>query len=127
LARLYKCWYKNCPYNGKVKDEDALKVGKRRYHNECFDNLNNLKKIRELYYDHIDKTVIFNQLNKVIDNIINQKRISTDYLLYAIEYAIEEGIEVKYPASLFYLINNFKVRKSYSNNEMQNNNLKIYS
>ena len=126
MARMYKCWYNNCPHNQQVDEEEAIKADKRRYHKECYKDFQNLKKIRELYYDHIDKTVVFSQLNKVIDNIINKKGIGTDYLLYSIEYAIENDIEVRYPASLFYLINNFKIRKSYSNAEVSNN-LKIYS
>lgn len=128
-SRLYKCWYKNCKI-GKVANNEAIKIGNKRYHKKCYQDLEDLKKCRELYVEYINPAVVHVQLNSTINNLVNDKKIKPCYLLYVIEYIIDNKLEVKSVYSLHYFINNYKIKNSYKSlNDVKKavESLKIYS
>jgi hypothetical protein len=54
-------------------------------------------------------------LNKEISELINKKGIDSDFLLYALNYAINNKIILHSPFGMSYLINNYKIKESYKN------------
>jgi hypothetical protein len=128
--RLYKCWYKNCT-KGKVLDKESIKVNNKRYHKDCYNNFENLKKIRQLYITHLQPSVIHIQLNKVINTLITDKKVKPELLLFVTEYLIENKIDVNAPYSLYYWVSNYRILKAYKNKKLKEKNipinLKIYS
>lgn len=129
--RLYKCWYKNC-YKGKVseRDNDFCKIGNKRYHKKCYQDQEDLKKCRELYVEHINPAVVFAQLNKAINTLVLDKKIEPNYLVFVIEYIVDNKLDINAPYGLYYRVNDYKIKEAY---ETQNivkkeiSSLKIYS
>lgn len=129
--KVYKCWYKNCK-NKKVSENDTtmIKVGNKRFHKTCYQNQENLKKCRELYIQYINPAVIHSQLNKALNTLILDKKVEVDFLLYVIEYVIDNKIEVKAPYTLYYKVNDYKIKNAYNNLDNVKsavNGLKIFS
>jgi hypothetical protein len=110
-----KCRYKYCKLGGEVDKQVALKIGGAYYHNECYKEMENKKKIRDLWLEKINSTEIMTLLNKEISELINKKGIDSDFLLYALNYAINNKIILHSPFGMSYLINNYKIKESYKN------------
>jgi len=127
--REYKCWNKRCAHGGKVTDNIAVKVGSKRYHKDCKMDIDNLKKVRELYIEFVDPAVVHMQLNKVINTLIEDKKVDSEFLLFVIEFIIEKDIEVNVPFSLYYKVTDYKIKKAYKDkfSNLCNNNLTIHS
>jgi hypothetical protein len=108
-------------------DNEAVKVGNRRFHEKCLKDQENLKKCRELYIEYLQPSVVHAQLNKVIKTIIEDKKVSVNLLLFTIEYLIFHNIEINVPYSLYYKVTDYKILKDYNKPIINTNNLKIYS
>jgi hypothetical protein len=107
-----------------------IKVGNKRFHKTCYQNQENLKKCRELYIQYINPAVIHSQLNKALNTLILDKKVEVDFLLYVIEYVIDNKIEVKAPYTLYYKVNDYKIKNAYNNLDNVKsavNGLKIFS
>jgi hypothetical protein len=111
--RTYKCWYVYCRFDGKVKSEDAVKEGTKYYHKECHRNFKNLKRIRELCLE-LDGTVVFARLNQVLLELITVRKIEIDYILFVLETLLEDNVEIHLPYGLSYKLNDFKMKKAYT-------------
>ena len=73
-AKEYVCGYKHCLHAGeKVKQEEAKQSGSRYYHPDCLQQKNNMNDVKNLYYEHISKTVVMKNLMKVINNDVKFK------------------------------------------------------
>lgn len=122
----YKCWYKYCKTH-KVLDNEAIKIGNKRYHKECLNNQENLKKCREMYIQYLQPSVVYLQLNKAIKTLIEDKKISVEMLLFTIEYLIDNNIEVNSPYFLYYKVNDYKIIKAFNEQNIKQKGLQIYS
>ena len=105
------CSYKHCKHKEKeVQKEKAVKVGNRYMHSDCAITSSNMLKIRDTYFERVSKTVVMKQLMSVLNNIVFKKDVDSSYLLFALNYAINNKIPIKSPYSLHYIIdyNNIK-------------------
>lgn len=127
--RLYKCYYKHCDKFGKVSEKDTsiTKVGNRRFHGKCYQDHQDLKKARELYIEYIQPDVVHSQLNKVINEIIEKRKLSADYILFVIEYIIENNLEINYPYGLYYKVSDYKIKRAYNEQSIITKTINIYS
>lgn len=110
-----RCKYSKCGLNGDVNKEDAIKIKNSYYHKECYEEMEDKKKIRELFLNQINKTELYSILNRNIENIIHKKKIESKYLLYCVEYAIKNKIIIYNSNGLHLLINNYKIKTEYQN------------
>ena len=110
-----KCRYSNCKHDSKEIDKDeAVKSGNSYYHADCFRDKENRKEIIDLFVKHINPHPVYNQLQTVISTIINQKGLSSDFLLFGLKYYIEHKIPLNYPQGLYYVIQNKQVIEAYN-------------
>jgi hypothetical protein len=107
-----KCRYKYCRYGGEVKKDEAIKDN-GYYHKECYKEKEIKAKIRKLYIENIDKTVVYKVLNSVITDIVNTKNIDAEYLLFVVEYIIKHDMKINYPYGLHYYINNKNIKQAW--------------
>jgi len=107
------CKYPYCKETEELCDTNHIMIGKNKYHTVCAKKFNAKKAIRELYYERVSKTVVFAQLNKTINNIIDDKDVSPEYFYFALRYAINHQITINYPASLYYVIDNSDIKTAY--------------
>ena len=111
--KVYKCGYKQCKLGGKVNKDIAVKKGNRYYHSECLQEIYNKEQIRELFLKHINPTEIISLLNRTINQIIDVKKVSSEFLLYALEYVIKNKLPLNRAAGLYYIINNKHIKNDY--------------
>lgn len=118
-VKEYICGYKHCLHpQQKITQSDAIKVGNRYYHKECNEIKTNIEKIRDLYFYNVSKTVVMSQLIKVINTIVFDKKVDSNYFLFALNYAIANKITIKSPYTLHYIIDNSHIKKQWT--EKQN-------
>jgi len=110
---IYKCGYKQCKLGGEVKKDIAVKKGNRYYHSECLQEIYNKEQIRELFLKHINPTEIISLLNRTINQIIDVKKVSGEFLLYALEYVIKNKLPLNHAVGLYYIINNKHIKNDY--------------
>lgn len=108
-----KCRYKYCRFGGEVDKVEAVKEGNQYYHKECYQEKENKAKIRQLYVEHIDSNVDYGILNRTINNIVNGKGVSSDFLLFIIMYIIDNKMNINAPMGLYYYINNQDIKNEY--------------
>lgn len=108
-----KCGYNHCLYDGEVSKEEAVKHGSRYYHKKCLEQMQTKKEIRELYLEKVNPTEVVAMLNKVINTIIDVKKVDGNFLLYALKYAINSNFVFHSPAGLYYIINNYKIKEEF--------------
>jgi hypothetical protein len=105
--KTYVCGYKHCLHKGeKVKQDEAVIVGMRRYHIDCAALHKKIEHMKDLYYERIDEKAEFIQLMSVLNNILFKKAVDPDYMLFALSHVIKMNIKIKSPYSLHYLPNN---------------------
>lgn len=109
----YKCAYQHCPFGGQVDKDEAVSYKRRHYHKKCFQDVVNKEKIREYYLENINKTEILSRLNAIISDIIDKKQVDSEFLLFAIQYAIKNNITIRTPMGMYFLINNYKIKEAW--------------
>jgi hypothetical protein len=108
-----KCGYNKCLFNGEVEKEKAVKQNNRYFHPECFKQMQEKSEIRKLYLEKINPAEVCKVLNSTINNIVHVKKVNSEYLLFALKYAIKNNIQIHAPMGLHYIINNYKIKKAY--------------
>lgn len=128
----FVCSYANCPFPDKlVNVEDAVKIGARYRHKTCDEIAKNCAKIRDTYVGIISSNVVMTQLNSVIKNLVFKKlkndNLSPDksaleasrFLLFALNYAINNRMRINSPYAMHYLIDNERVKKAWEEKSNQ--------
>lgn len=130
----YKCGFSHCAHaDGKVAEDEAVKIGTRYWHKDCYEVSETIKDIRETYLDKISSSVVVSALNKIINNIVFGKKLENKkitkaqsnleaarYLQFCIDYALEHKIPITHAPGLYYLIDNVRVKKAYEKkNELE--------
>jgi hypothetical protein len=115
-----KCGYKNCKLGGEVEKDNAIKVSNKYYHKECHEIVENKKKIREFYLEKINPKEVMVLLNKAINELIDTKNVDSNLLLYALNYSVDNNIKINSPFGMNYIVNNYKIKESYSKLQARN-------
>lgn len=110
--KQYKCGYSRCSLGGKVNIDTMVTVGNKHYHPECYKEMNTRKQIIDIFYKRINKNEV-NYLREVVDDIIDNKGNSSEFLLYALCYAIRNKIGLHHTAGLYYIVKDDKIISSY--------------
>jgi hypothetical protein len=119
MNKEYKCTYTQCKLGNKVDKSMAVKKGTKYYHPECLKEAENKNMIRKLFLDNINETEVVAMLNRTINQIIDTKNISSDFLLYALNYVINNKLPLNHAGGLHYIINNQKIKESYEKEKSQ--------
>lgn len=112
------CRYVNCLHESKsinLLTDEFEKDGNSFFHKDCYETRANIQKIKTLWHDNIDSMVVYAQLNKIVNQLIFHDHLSSDYVLFALKYAIDhkETIKLRYPPGLRYVVGNLQVRDAY--------------
>lgn len=111
---MAKCRYKYCPHEGVIKETDeVVHVGNAYYHADCYKTKENIDEIIHVFSTEVNKDVVFAQLRKIINNMVNNKKIEPEFILFGIRYYLKHNIPLSYPAGLYYVITNKDVNKAW--------------
>ena len=84
------CKYSSCLHDSKeLNKEEAVKSGNSYYHSDCFKTKEDIKKIIDLFKNHINPNPVYSQLQSVIKNIVFTKGLGSDFLLFVLQYYID--------------------------------------
>lgn len=110
-----KCRYKFCLHSTRdVPVSEAVKEKTSYYHTDCYQTKEDIKEIIRLFTEYIDPHPIYAQLQKVIQTIIFQHKVPSDYLLFGMQYYIEHRIPLNHPQGLYYVVKSGEVKKAYN-------------
>jgi hypothetical protein len=119
--REYVCGYVHCLHHGeKIKEEDAVIVGKRKFHKDCAEYKQYIDKMKDLYFDNIDKNAKYQEVLGVLNNIIFKKGVDPKFMIFAMEYIIRKKAKVKSPYVLHYLPENKLIQQLYNKERSKN-------
>lgn len=125
MSKEHKCASKNCRHeNSPVSIDSCVKVGNRYWHKDCYKQKENLKMIIKLFSENVccDKKV-YADLQRVIKDIVLNKKVESELLLFGLRYYINHKISLHYPAGLYYVIQNKDVTESYHKNKLKEQNV----
>lgn len=118
-AKVYKCGFCHCQHEScEISQDEAVKIRNRYFHKDCAETYNNIEEIKRLYYEKISNTVVMPQLLSVVNNIIFKKKIDSNYLLFALKYAINTKRTINYPQGLHYLIDDYKIKAAWKKQQL---------
>lgn len=118
--KTYKCSFRHCQHEScEVMQDEAVKLKNRYYHEDCAKIYKNIEEIKTLYYEKISNTVVMPQLINVINNIIFNKKVDSDYFLFAIKYAINIKRKINYPQGLHYIIDDYRIKEAWKKKQLQ--------
>lgn len=117
-SNMRKCRYTHCLHentNINIDTDEYTKDGSAYYHKDCFQTKSDIQLIKTLWHDHIDSLVVYSQLNNILNRLIFQDNIPSDYVVFAVQYSIKNSntIKLRYPPGLKYVLGNQRVKDAY--------------
>lgn len=124
---IRKCRYCYCKVNNGLIDvsiDDYSVDGKRYFHKECYELKNaasketekdkkNFQIIKDLWYENIDREVIFWRLVDAYNDLLKTGEES-DYLVFALQYCINNRLHLHYPAGFHWFVESGEIRDAYA-------------
>lgn len=108
------CGYSHCKHDNKEVDKtDAVKVGNRYWHKDCFEESNTIREIIDIFQNKCNPQVVIPALRKVINTIVYTKGNDAKFLLYGVKYYVSHKIPLNYPGGLYYVLQNKDVKKEW--------------
>ena len=113
-SEIRKCCYSHCKHENIIIDplvDDYEIESKNRYfHADCKHEKDTMLEIIDYWYKHVDKNVIFNQLRKIVDQLVYSDHIDADYILYALK---KKARFLNHPPGLVYAVKDKELKKEY--------------
>lgn len=114
--RTYKCGYNHCLHKDEpVSAEDAVVIGKKRYHKDCALTKAMIEECKNIYFQHIDCKSDYVQTVGVINNLVFNKKYEVEYVRFTLMWLALRGATLKSPYSLHYAVNNNHIVREYKN------------
>jgi len=123
---LRVCRYCDCRHPDKMIDlntDEYTVVGKMYYHKDCCikkrrgewkdeQTKSDLQYIKNQWVLHINNTVVYSQLFKVLNDLL-QRGIPSDYLVFMFDYIVSHKMKLRYPNGLNYYADNEQIKAAY--------------
>ena len=104
-----KCGYSKCKHDGIVNtdSDDCVEENGKYYHRDCLREKNAIAEIIDFWYREIDEDVVFNQLRRVIDQLVYQRGMDASYILFAIK---KRAKFLNYPSGIYYAVGDKRLK-----------------
>lgn len=115
-----KCAYRQCRCGGVVDiTGDFDKEGKSYYHKECNKERKDMIYLRSLWVECINRTVIYSELNKVLNDLVCKRKLPMEYIIFVVEYVIDhDELKLQHPAGLRYYVNSDSIKAAYKKSKL---------
>lgn len=110
------CRYPHCKHNDRIIDlnvDKYIKDGGAYLHEDCYKNKSDIQLIKSLWQEHISPTVVNSQLMSILNKLIFDNNISTDYILFVMQYCIDHKCRLQYPPGLRYYVDSPEIKEAY--------------
>lgn len=110
------CKYPNCKHNDKIHiDTDSfVKAKEGFYHEDCYKEKKDLQLFRSMWCENINSTVIFSELNGILNQLLSRKNVTVGYLLFVLQYVIDNHLNLHYPAGFRYFADKQSIKDAYA-------------
>lgn len=95
-----KCRWKHCKYGGEVNKDEAIQVGIAYYHPQCYAEKESIQKIIDVFHERVDAHPLESFLRKTVNDLVLKENVDAEYLLFALNYCLDHGWKLRYPAGL---------------------------
>lgn len=120
------CRYVCCPVPDNQIDIDSdeyVAYGRKYYHKTCYEHekmeqekralLNaDIACILDLWQKHISNTVNFGYLRKILNEYL-ERGISSDYMLFTMQYVVSHRLPLRYPPGFRYMLDMQEIKDAY--------------
>ena len=125
-ADIKVCRYNHCKHSSKeidvTKDEYIVK-NRMYFHKDCYkaktdgewkneQTKADLQLIRSLWEEHISRSVVYSQLYKSLNELL-ERGISSDYLVFVMLYIVDHHMNLNYPAGFKYFVDRKEIKDAY--------------
>lgn len=108
------CGWKHCDHESpEISSGDEFKLGNKWYHKDCAKRAKGIQDIKAYYYENIDRAVVMKLLGSAANNIVVNKGVDPNYVLFALKYAVKNDIPINSPYTIHYLIGNYKIKDAW--------------
>ena len=80
--------------------------------------MSDINYIKKIWINHIDSNVSFSCLGLEINKLLKQG-VTSDYLVFTINYVINHKMNLHYPGGLKYFINKNEIKSAYTKKEIR--------
>ena len=111
MGKTYKCGWSHCKIDNIIQEGDDFEiVGGKKYHKYCNFERENINKSIILFTEQINGQIVMSQLRSVINNLIFKQGFESDYVVFAIQYAIDHPeYKLTYPQGLHRICKDQKI------------------
>lgn len=124
---IRKCRFVGCKHSTKdidISQEPYINVGSFFYHEDCYklkqsnewkdkQTRKDLQEFRDIWHQRISTTVNYAQLMKILNEYI-ANGVSSDYLLFAFKYVLDNGMNLNYPYGFKYYVDRADIKNAYN-------------
>ena len=112
------CRYKHCLHgeNRTLLKTDAVKVGGRYFHQDCYEDKKTIDELVDYYRKEINSDAVYTDLMRSINNLVypeDKEGISPERLLFQVKYYCTHGHMIQYPGGLHYAVQDREAFKAY--------------
>lgn len=111
--QLVHCRYPKClklHATTELRKEDAVQGGSKNtyYHPDCWDTMQTVNRIKDLFCKHINTTMTGKQIGQLVsitNNLIFDKKVDPKLIEFSIEYFIKyKPGKLRFPGGLHYIV-----------------------
>ena len=129
ICRYIQCKHKTKEIN--IITDEYVNKGSMYYHKDCYKAKVNgewkdektkrdLQTIKELWITHINNTVVYSALFRVLNELL-QRGIDSDYLLFVMQYCIMKKLNLNYPNGFKYFVDKKEIKDAYAKKQLKDN------
>ena len=121
------CKYNHCKHQSKeidITSDEYVCKNQQYFHKDCYKAKINgewkdeqtkadIQLIKNLWIENISQTVVYSQLYQILNEFI-ERGISSNYLVFVMQYVIEHKMNLNYPAGFRYYVDKQEIKDAYS-------------
>lgn len=116
-----KCKYAHCKHETKdIPKGQEIKNGTGYWHEDCLKESLAIREVIDIFTKDINSNVVMPQLRRTINNIVYDKGIEAEFLLFGLKYYVSHKIPLNYPGGLYYVLQNKDVQKEWDRVQTRN-------
>ena len=106
------CGYSHCKHGGVVdtQSDECIEDNGKFYHMDCYSEKRAFSEIIDFWYREIDEDVVFNQLQRVLQELIYKRGLEAEYVLYAIK---KKAQFLNYPSGIYYAVGDKRLKANW--------------
>lgn len=107
---VVKCKFPHCLHEtNDLKRDEAVRDGRSYYHPDCYQCKKDIEEIISLFVGHINANVPIAQLKKIVNTLIFERGVKSEYLRFAVSYAIANEIPLHNAPGLYSIVQDERV------------------